>query len=148
MVTGAAVFTLINDLEGRRPFRVDVVSRITGFKLHRAAVQSSEYFSVYYSEDNETEVLKSVELRVPTGLATARDGMVLLDVNPLLCLTQEEVLGRFGRVPRVVAPDSDGPRDLPIYLEYDRQWGALRFGFQLTGTGCLRTVVLDATETP
>jgi len=148
MSTSTAIFDLISTLVDARPIRADVVAKTTKAKLQRVAEESNDYFSILRGAVSTNGPLKSVEVRIPTPQASAKDGMVLLDVRTDVCTSKKETMSRFGQNPELSVPTPRQPPDAPVYLVYRYDWGVLRFGFERTGKECLKAIVLDATDPP
>lgn len=137
----------VKELSAARPFEKDRVSRLTAHQLRPVPDSGNPYFSVLSSKDERGRLFREVELRVPGNGASAKDGLVVLTVQPKLCVERREVLESFGKESEISVPTPRQPPESPVYLVYQYAWGAIRFGFERTGRECLRTVILDATRT-
>ena len=137
---------VVRDLTGRHPFRVEAVAKTLGHWLRENAERSTEYFLVYESKDPAHELFTQVELRVPRDPSSKQGGLLILGVNPALCVGRNAVLERFGRQPELVVPSPREPASAPLYLKYALAWGSLSFGFPRSGRECLTDVVLDGTD--
>lgn len=140
-----SLLAVIRDLMGRHPFRPDAVSKVLGHRLDEVPARSTEYFQVYESSAPTAGGVAKVELRVPRAAGSTRGGLLILTVNPQPCLTRAAVIARFGSNPELAVPTPREPADSPVYLKYPMAWGVVSFGFQRSGDGCLRDVVLDGT---
>ncbi len=144
MTTSSKILALISTLAASRPFKPDEVTRLTGASLKPEASVSNEYFTVYRSGDGTQAPLKKVELRVPTSQSSRKDGLLLFEIDPATCVSQDEARRYFGQSPELSIPTPRQPPDSPIYLNYSRPWGSLRLGFSRDDKSCLVSVVIDA----
>lgn len=146
MAKDSPLWDLIERLQGSRPFHLEDVVRITGVALRRDAEVQNPFFAIYRSARQAEGAIAAVELRAPVQRQPGKGGMVAIDVNPRPCLSQKDVMERFGKSPELSPPSAHGPPDALVYLVYPRDWGDLRFGFSQKA-GCLGAVVLDANVT-
>lgn len=145
--SSAGLLDFITKLSQRRPFRHKDIAAATGHTLRIDAASSNPYFAIYQSAA-KTGVISAVELREPRGKDPDQGGLLILQLGlpggDKPCVTQKEVLARFGKSPALSVPTPHQPADAPLYLVYTQDWGQLRFGFARKGGECLVTVVLDA----
>ena len=150
---------LVDLLISRKPRELDKVSwelakvsKATGFQFEIDATSSNEYFTVYHSKGKPTDILKHVEVRLPTRSSSAKGGMVILDVTPDVTLTGKEIYARFGDIAGISIPSPPvmnprfpcpKPAELPTYYVYRFRWGKASFGFA-RDNGRLVAVVLNA----
>lgn len=133
---------LVPQLVQSRPFRKDEVARITGVDLQEDAAQTNRFYRIFKGRAaGPQRAVQGAELRA--ALIPGKDGLLILEVGPAPCVTQKEVLNRFGADAQPVPPSPHGPKDAPTYLVYKKEWGDLRFGFAHKGQ-CLQAIVLDA----
>jgi hypothetical protein len=140
------VLAVVRDLTGHHPFRLESVSKTLGHWLRENPGRSTEYFLVYESKDPTHDLFTEVELRVPRDPGSKQGGLLILTVNPAVCVGREAVLERFGRQPELVVPTPREPATAPLHLKYSMAWGTVSFGFPRQGRECLTDVVLDGTE--
>ena len=145
MMTSSKLLALISTLASNRPFRLEDVSRLTGASLQPDASVSNEYFTVYSSGSGTESTFQKVELRVPASKAT-KGGLVLFELAPATCVTQDEAKRHFGQSPVLSVPTPRQPPESPIYLKYSRPWGELRLGFSRGAKSCMVSVVIDSNE--
>ncbi len=141
------LFKTIQDLIASRPFSVDGVAKVTGHKLHQDTKTWNQLFSEFSSEEPTHPFFRATELRIPERdlpRSTARDGILILTVQPSLCVELKDVEARFGKDPIPMMPSAHAPLSEPMGYEYRLPWGALRFGISREGRECLKDVVLDA----
>jgi hypothetical protein len=133
----------ITALLGSHPFQAHRVAAALGASL--TAVQgppSNRFFTVY--RGGPAGPLRSVEVREPTDASPAKGGMVLVELDPALCLREPDLGDRFGPAdPGPPAPPPPtGPADSPRYKVHRQAWGAVRVGY--SADGCVVSVVVDA----
>jgi hypothetical protein len=126
------------------PFRVDDVARSIGLRLVEQPTGSNPYFTIYKSDAEGAGLFRGAELRVRNTPAPGRDGLLIVDLAPDSCVTQEEAIEKLGS-PRLSPASPHAPPTAPHYYVYDRPWGQLRLGFSRDEKACLVTVVFDAT---
>lgn len=147
METNGDVLKTVKALTSERPFRAERLKRALGQELHPVPAESNDFFEVFRATDAGSPLFREIEVRVPkAGSGAARDGIVVLTVQPRICVVRAEVTERFGSSPEISVPTPREPPDSPIYLVYRQPWGSLRFGMERGGRECLKTVVLDATR--
>jgi hypothetical protein len=130
--TGArALFEKVDALIATQPFTNERVERLTGHHL-----RAGSRIPFYESKDEGNPWFAAVELRGASFLS--------LEVQPKLCISEEEVMARFGDKPELSFPTAPAPQSTPVYLAYKPTWGRLSFGFARTGARCLMSVILDA----
>jgi hypothetical protein len=144
MMTSSKILALISTLAASRPFKLDEVTQLTGASFRPETSVSNEYFTVYRSADATQVPLQKVELRVPTSKSSRKDGLLLFELDPATCVTQDEAQRYFGQSPELSVPTPRQPPDSPLYLNYSRPWGSLRLGFSRDDKSCLVAVVIDA----
>lgn len=141
------LFKMIQGLIASRPFSVDGVAKVTGHKRHQDTKTWNQLFSEFSSEEPTHPFLRSTELRIPKRdmpRSTARDGILILNVQPSLCVELKDIEARFGKDSVPMIPSAHAPLSEPMGYEYRFPWGALRFGISREGRECLKDVVLDA----
>lgn len=141
------LFQLIQELIASRPLSVDGVTKLTGHQLHPATRAWNQLFAEFSSDEPTHPFLRSTELRVPKrekARSTARDGILILTIQPSLCVELKDIQSRFGNDPSRMIPSAHAPLSVPMSYEYRFPWGALRFGISREGRECLKGVVLDA----
>jgi len=85
-------------LAEERPFSADKVAATSGSPLHVDANDSDEYSKVFnWGGGAGNKLLKSIELRVPGPKATAKDGLLILDVAKHVTVTAKEVMREIRR---------------------------------------------------
>jgi hypothetical protein len=144
MMTSSKILALISTLAASRPFKPEAVNRLMETSLSPESSVSNEYFMVYRARDTAKAPLQNVELRVPTSKSSRKDGLLLFEIDPSTCVTQDEAQRYFGASPALSVPTPRQPPDSPIYLNYSQSWGSLRLGFSRNDKACLVSVVLDA----
>ncbi|WP_224243191.1 hypothetical protein [Hyalangium gracile] len=144
MMTSSTILALISTLAASRPFKLEEVDRLMATSLKPEVSVSNAYFTVYRAKDTAKAPLHNVELRVPTSKSHRKDGLLLFEIAPSTCVTQEQARHHFGPSPELSVPTPHQPPDSPIYLSYSQPWGSLRLGFSRTAKACLVSVVLDA----
>ncbi|MDY7231904.1 hypothetical protein [Hyalangium rubrum] len=143
-MTSSKLLALISTLAASRPFVPEEVNRLMATSLKPEVSVSNEYFTVYRARDTAKAPLQNVELRVPTSRSHRKDGLLLFEIAPSTCVTQEEARRSFGPSPELSFPTPHQPPDSPLYLSYSQPWGSLRLGFSRNDKACLVSVVLDA----
>jgi hypothetical protein len=144
MMTSSKILALISTLAASRPFNLEAVNRLMETSLKPEASVSNEYFTVYRERGTAKAPLQNVELRVPTPKASRKDGLLLFEIDPTTCVTQDEARHHFGGSPALSFPTPHQPPTAPFYLNYSQPWGSLRLGFSRNDKACLVSVVLDA----
>lgn len=146
MMTSSKILALISTLATSRPFTPEAVNRLMETSLSPESSVSNEYFKVYRARDTAQAPLQKVELRVPTGKSSRKDGLLLFEIEPSTCVSKDEVRRHFGTSATLSVPTPRQPPDSPIYLNYSQPWGSLRLGFSRDDKACLVSVVLDANK--
>ena len=137
---------IVKQLIDSRPLTPEKVLRATGIRIDRRDQESSRYFSIFKSSEPGRGVFRDAELRVPGEGATAKGELLILTLAPGSRVGEQLVRQTFGKEQRVSFPTPHQPADSPRYFEYERPWGAVRFGFRPAGNRELVTIVLDATQ--
>jgi hypothetical protein len=145
MSTHEDFFKMIQDLVTARPFTVDGVSKVTKHKFALVPKESNAYFEVFAAQDEAHASFRAAELRMPKAGATARDGILVLTVQPKVSVSQKEVKARFGENPELSFQTHRRPPDGPTYFVYRFAWGKVSFGFDGKGQELLQSVTIDAT---
>lgn len=122
------------------------LGRQLGVTLTPDAAHSSEFTLKYGGSADTGGMFGPVELRVPGPAADTQGQLVLLDINPAVCITLNEIRQRYGVEGNLSVPTPRQPADSPIYLVYPKSWGKISFGFA-RDFSCLRKVIIDV-ETP
>jgi hypothetical protein len=146
MALSQSVWSLVASLVNQRPFRADFVAKATKTELQRIPAESNDYFSVLRGDVPNSQLLMRVELRLPTPQGIAKDGIILLELQPASCVSKDDAMSQFGNKPELSFPTPQQPSDALLYLVYRFDWGVLRLGFDRKGPECLKTLVLDATQ--
>lgn len=146
--TAAAALLLVAELAAKRPFTRPSLEERLGVTFAYDEQRSSPYFRVYVADRPANGgPFTRVELRLPilTRDATAKDGMILLDIAPGLDITQADVVAQFGPRAEPVPASPRAPLHAPNYLRYSEPWGKLSFGLTRTEPEHVTSVVIDAT---
>ena len=141
-------FKMVETLSKQRPFSPKKIGELTDRSLEKIQSESNEYFLVYKSvkEKIKNNGVASIELRVPTSKSTCEDGILIFDLEPELCIDQNDVISKYG-LGEPSPPDPNMPKEIALfYLSYTYDWGQLSYGFKVMGQECLSSVVLDATK--
>jgi hypothetical protein len=117
------------------------IQKQLGVALAPDAEQSDEYTLIYTGSAGNGTMFDTVELRVQGPAASKPRQMVLLAINPSVCVTLAEVKERYG-VEGDLSISPPRPTDDPVYLVYLKSWGKVSFGFG-RDFSCLREVVID-----
>jgi hypothetical protein len=145
MSTHEEFFKTIQDLIAARPFTVEGVEKVSKHKLAAVPKESNAYFGVFAAQDEAHPNFRALELRMPKPGATARDGMLILTVQPKVSINQKEVKAQFGENPELSFQTHRRPPDGPTYFVYRFPWGKVSFGFDGKGQELLQSVSIDAT---
>jgi hypothetical protein len=146
MSESTELFDLVQSLAAERPFAVESVSKRLGEKVELVPGRSTAPFSIYRTRNDAGRLFTEIELRVPKATASSKDGLLILSVQPGLCIGKKEVMLRFGEVSRLSIPTPRQPPEDPLFFVYKLPWGDLSFGFDRLGSECLVSVVLNATR--
>lgn len=137
-----AVFRLVDEIAGLRPFTVERVLRATGHDADRARVGEGRHFRSATARDGPgTRLFSEVQVRQRLLPAPGSDGLVILNLAPGPCIGEEAVTARYGADPAFSVQPPGAPES--HYFTYPQAWGELRFGF--SAEDCLVSAVLDAT---
>jgi hypothetical protein len=142
------LFDIVEGLSEQRPFNKDKIEKYTGQSLENIKSKSNESFSFYKSQKSDSQNIDnfSIELRVPTSKSSCIDGILFIDLSMEMCLTQEDIVNKYG-LGEPWPPDPNMPDEMALfYLSYKYNWGQISFGFKVTDQECLRSIVLDATQ--
>lgn len=144
----ARVLALVDTVLARpRPFVTAEVGDALGVVLTETTA-SNAFFRVWASA-NGPEPFTSVEVREPQSgsVERGRDGMILLTLDTG-CVTAADLASHVGPSDGVPsAPSPEAPADTPHYVAHPTPWGVVRLGYA-PGSGCLRSVVVDANDAP
>ena len=134
----------IEALMNARPLGRDVVESQLDVALRGDPNNTNRYIELLRSFRNAPGI-KAVELRLPLPGAMRKDGMLIVDLDPVAGdpVSGSDVRTRFGDAPEVDVPLPDHPAGRPHYLSYAKPWGALRFGFHDPSLGVLSSFVID-----
>lgn len=136
------LFAVISELVAARPFGVDKVAAITGAEFSGNKTDYTPHFAISsFVFPTDSALFTRIEVRPTAG----RNGLIILEVQSQPCISEADVMERFGDSPVLSLPSHHEPPDSPNYFVYRRDWGELRFGFTRDPSECLTTVVLDAT---
>lgn len=148
-----ALFDLIADLGKSRPFRSASLSERLGLFFKEDLAASNPYFHLYrtHGQVHGTRpppaggAIVSAELRESTEAlkADSVNGLLILEINDKLCVSQDEVSRQFGQNPELELPSPHAPPSEPIYWAYRKDGYKLSFGFSRNEPSCLVSVVLD-----
>lgn len=142
------IFTLVEYLTKQRPFSPEKIEKVTGLKLEIVDNKSNEYFNKYISvaKDDNISSSFSIELRVPTSKSSHSDGMLILGIQKEVCITQDDVINRYGE--GEFTPPSPGmhPDIAKYYISYRYNWGKISYGLKYKDPKCLETIVLNAID--
>lgn len=135
-------------IAAERPFQPAAMEKLAELPLVKSESESNDYYTIYHSTVGKSGPLfAKVEVRSPRLPNHGKGGMVIADLGVGdLCIKREDVDDRFGKAqPSTPTPLSPhAPQDAPRYENYKQPWGIIRLGFSRQ-TGCLATVILDAT---
>ena len=92
------LFDMVNIISNHRPFDPGKIESLTDHKLENIKPESNEYFLIYRSlKDNvQRNDNLSIELRVPTSKSSCRDGMIVINLEPVNCIDQDDVVNEYG----------------------------------------------------
>lgn len=137
------VLDLIARLIDARPLSQWGVERLTGVRLREDLSTSNPYFTILRSVVPHPPI-QGVELRLPLSGASRRDGLLIVDFDPVaVALRQGDLTARFGARFKVEFPNPHQPPNSPRYQVYTYPWGDLRLGLGQV-SGRLECVVVDA----
>ncbi len=137
------VLDLISQLIEARPYSQRAVERLTGLRLREDLDAANSYFTILRSVAPQSPI-RSIELRLPLPGATRRDGLVIIDLEPIVVnVRQPDLTARFGARFKVEFPNAQQPPNSPRYQVYTYPWGDLRLGLGQS-SGRLECVVVDA----
>lgn len=142
------LFDIVEDLTKQRPFNPKKIERILGHVLKNVESESNEFFLTYKSQKNEAQDDDNlaIELRIPTSKSNCTDGMLILDLSLDTCITQDDVMDKYGES-EATPPDPDEPTETAsFYVSYNYHWGKISYGFMVIGQRCLNSIVLDAIQ--
>jgi hypothetical protein len=141
------LFDIVEGLSEQRPFNKDSIENYTGQSLENIKSESNEFFSFYKSyKSNYQNNNFSIELRVPTSKSSCIDGILILDLSIGTCITQEDVVNKYG-IGEPWPPDPNMPDEIALfYLSYNYNWGQISYGFTVIDQECLSSIVLDAIQ--
>jgi hypothetical protein len=148
--TRSALFDLVDSLAKNRPLRATTLSEQLGLSFKEEHAVSNAYFHVYQahgpSKHAGGNAILSAELREPAQAPKegSVNGLLILEINNKLCVSQDEVRQRFGPNPELSIPSPHAPADAPLYWVYRQDWGKLNFGFSRNEPACLVRVTIDA----
>ena len=130
-----------------RPYVAAEVGPALGVVLTETAA-SNAFFHVWASAGG-LGPFASVEVREPQARSVerGRNGMILLTLEAG-CVTAADLaplVGPSDGVPSTPSPEA--PADTPRYVVHPAPWGVVRLGYA-PESGCLRSVVVDATGVP
>lgn len=109
--------------------------------MHLIKTDNSEYFNHFIGADGA--IIDQVELRVPGPKANARDGLLIMTINPVINVKISEIIERFGApVPDVVT--SDLGETIAVYYSYSHPKGRISFEISEEQDKVLK-VVIDRT---
>ena len=102
---------------------------------------SNEYFHHFIGTDST--IVEHVELRVPRPNANAKDGLLIMTINPVIDVKISDIIERFGApVPEFVT--SDLGQRVAVYYCYNHPNGKISFEISEEQDRVLK-VVIDPT---
>jgi hypothetical protein len=102
---------------------------------------SNEYFNHFISANNA--IINQVELRVPRPKANAKDGLLIMTINPVIDVKISDIIERFGAPVPDVVTSSLGER-IAVYYCYNHPKGQISFEISEEQDKVLK-VVIDRT---
>jgi hypothetical protein len=143
-MTDARVFAAIDRLIAERGKPVGDIEALVQTRLTLDAARSTPFFKVYEGTLPPGRPFGAIEVRASANPLIDK-GMFLLRRTGGACIDAGAVMARYGADPAIEPPRAGAPLDAPVYYNYRRDWGALRFGFNPDRPGCLVSVVIDWT---
>lgn len=139
------LFALFQSLEKDLPLTVEKVEKVTGVSLKLFPQKWDPFFQQFSASDPKHPLFSSVSLWLPTPNSPDQGMRLSLQIQEDLCVSQSEILSRYGQNPEYQPSSGHRPGDLPYYRTYRN--GAVRksFGFSELERECLIEFVLDTT---
>jgi len=129
-------FSLFEDILILDSFNSDQVCKT--LNMHLIKTDSNEYFNYFIGV--ESAIVNHVELRVPHPNTNVKDGLLIMNINPVMDIKISDIIERFGApVPDFVTSDM-GER-IAVYYCYNHPRGRISFEISEEQDKVLKVVV-------
>ncbi|MFM7201689.1 MAG: hypothetical protein ACKO6N_12945 [Myxococcota bacterium] len=135
---------LVEHVAQSRPFKADVLSRLTGVNLEPEPVEENPFFTFYAGGPSPDGLLQHVEVRVPNGKGNRIDGKVILIVSPAAQLSARTLREHFGHPWNFSVPRVDAEVQQAHGLMWRLQWGMIRCGYKPDEGDRVSSIIFDA----
>ena len=122
------IFDVTDKLTKNVQFIISDVENILGSVGLKKSTHSTEYFDIFKTNCNDSNWLKSVELRMPTIRYPATKHLLLLELKKGNAIKKDQIIHRYGDNYIFEIPSPQEPPESPVHLVYLLSWGHLKFG--------------------